>query len=690
MPRHPPRKTPKKNPELMTRAVEEVKRGGKLLVVAKKYGVSRDTLRRRVKNPKSDLNSGNRVSSKDIGECLEVFYSFCRICLSQIFSCEQEIALKKYALRSVAIYFGLTNKALRRLAFDFAVKLKRENAIKKVPPNWREERMASDDWRLGFMSRHPELASRKSQATSIARATSFNRHNVQAFFTNLGDVLHRFNILPENIWNMDESALTTVHKPAAVVAGRGARTVGSMTSAERGVLVTLALCVSAMGVCLPPFYIFPRVKFDKSWLALAGEGANGAANPSGWMKADQFLIFLEHFKRYAHASAERPTLLIMDNHSSHLSIKGLEFCKANGIIVLTLPPHTSHKLQPLDRSVFGPIKKFYNEACRQWMRLPQHAAQPIQMSDIPGLARDAIQSGATSANIQSGFRVAGIHPFNPNIFPEEEFLPADITDRPPVDVNNPADCVEEVEAEMEVDVFANVEIPYTLNDEEPSTSYGRELSDITNIFNDEQLDYSYDSEPRNLMDEELRRSLEELQPLPKAGPRKRSNRGRKTRKTAIATDEVVMESLRVEQQASADKKAKQAAAKVTRAENKVKKAAEKIAKAMEKERKAAEKAAAKESKETASKRVKRGRGRPRKEPVCNNDSDSSESEQDSFCCVCYEVLPRHFTNRKCVKCDGYAHRDCVGKIVIFTCPGCSSEPDDEDSESNDSSSDEQS
>jgi hypothetical protein len=30
--------------------------------------------------------------------------------------------------------------------------------------------------------------------------------------------------------------------------------------------------------------------------------------------------------------------------------------KENGIVMLTLPPHTLHKLQPLDRTVFGPYK----------------------------------------------------------------------------------------------------------------------------------------------------------------------------------------------------------------------------------------------------------------------------------------------------------------------------------------------
>lgn len=59
---------------------------------------------------------------------------------------------------------------------------------------------------------------------------------------------------------MGETALT-------VIAERGIGHLGSMTSAERNVLVTLVIAVSAGGVCMPPFYIFQRVKFHEHSLA---------------------------------------------------------------------------------------------------------------------------------------------------------------------------------------------------------------------------------------------------------------------------------------------------------------------------------------------------------------------------------------------------------------------------------------
>ena len=66
---------------------------------------------------------------------------------------------------------------------------------------------------------------------------------------------------------------------------------------------------------------------------------------------------------YARCTKERPCLLILDNHESHLSIDGLTYAKENGVVMLSLPPHCSHRLQPLNRSVYGPLKKHVNSAC---------------------------------------------------------------------------------------------------------------------------------------------------------------------------------------------------------------------------------------------------------------------------------------------------------------------------------------
>ena len=56
--------------------------------------------------------------------------------------------------------------------------------------------------------------------------------------------------------------------------------------------------------------------------------------------------------------ANRQTqILICDRHESHISADFLAYYIHNNIILMLLPPHTSHLTQPLDVAVFNPLKK---------------------------------------------------------------------------------------------------------------------------------------------------------------------------------------------------------------------------------------------------------------------------------------------------------------------------------------------
>ena len=87
--------------------------------------------------------------------------------------------------------------------------------------------------------------------------------------------------------------------------------------------------------------------------------------------------------------------------------------------MLSFPPHCSHKLQPLDRSVYGPLKCYYNTACDDWV---VSNPRPMTIYDIAAVVRKAYAQAFTLSNISAGFAVAGIEPFNPNIFSDNEFL----------------------------------------------------------------------------------------------------------------------------------------------------------------------------------------------------------------------------------------------------------------------------
>lgn len=127
-------------------------------------------------------------------------------------------------------------------------------------------------------------------------------------------------------------------------------------------------------------------------------------------------------------TVDQPALMILDNHDSHLSLEALDFAKANGIVMVTIPPHCSHKVQPLDCAVFGPFKRHYNTAVKSWML--DNPGKPLTIYNIPQLVASAFPNAMTISNILSGFRVTGIYPHDPNVHSKEDFAPSLVTDRP--------------------------------------------------------------------------------------------------------------------------------------------------------------------------------------------------------------------------------------------------------------------
>ncbi|CAH2017117.1 unnamed protein product [Acanthoscelides obtectus] len=93
-----------------------------------------------------------------------------------VFTKEEEKSLCEYVLTCSDANFGLSTKEARKLAYKLAVAYD-----EKCPSSWMQTKMAGDVWLRLFMKRHEVLSLRLPQATSIARATSFNRTNVELF-----------------------------------------------------------------------------------------------------------------------------------------------------------------------------------------------------------------------------------------------------------------------------------------------------------------------------------------------------------------------------------------------------------------------------------------------------------------------------------------------------------------------------
>ncbi|XP_026736810.1 uncharacterized protein LOC113500286 [Trichoplusia ni] len=461
----------------------------------------------------------------------------------------QESSLADYLKTSAKMCHGLTTKQVRELAYQYAVRLE----LSSTPSSWNENNMASLDWLKGFLKRNDSLSVRKPENTSLARTTSFNRHNVQNFFCNLEKCYLKHEFPANMIWNLDETGCTTVTNTPKIVAQAGAKRVGQISSTERGSLVTMLAFANAAGGSIPPVFIFPRVRFKEHMLESGPTGALGLANLSGCITEECFLKALKHFVGFVKPTAESPALIVLDNHNTHITINVVLYARTNNLIILTFPPHCSHRLQPLDLTVFGPFKARYRASMNDWMT--SNPGETVTIYNVAQFARDAFYAAFSMNNITSGFKNSGIWPINKNIFTDEDFLPAFVTDRPEP-LPNSTDCDENSSNEEELQ-----HVPYPI---EPNLDFNKRivspsiLDDTQTAFcfeNEPQLEVFYTGEPQpepsNLNTLQAERcnteqsnakasnfsnppiTPETIRPYPKAPPRKSIGRQRKGKTTII-------------------------------------------------------------------------------------------------------------------------------------------------------------
>ena len=277
------------------------------------------------------------------------------------------------------------------------------------------------------MQRNQELSLRTPEPTSVARACGFNKIQVEIFFENLKKVLEKHHITMDNIYNVDETGIqTSAKKPPKVISVRGKKQVGAISSSERGNLITSLFCCSATGKFIPPTLVFPRKKKNPRYLEGTPPGTLMLVTDNGWINSEAFLEWFKFFVASVRPTSEHKCLLILDNHVSHRSLKVLEFASENHVVILSVPPHSTHKLQPLDVAVYGPFGKYFERALDKWQKA--HPAQRVTFFDVGSIFTEAYLNSATPNNAISGFKKTGIANCDITVFTDLDFAPSLVTD----------------------------------------------------------------------------------------------------------------------------------------------------------------------------------------------------------------------------------------------------------------------
>ena len=129
----------------------------------------------------------------------------------------------------------------------------------------------------------------------------------------------------------------------------------------------------------------------------------------GWITSKLFEGWLvEHFLE--HAVSRRPLLLLLDGHSTHYQPDVIRLARENGVIMLCLPPHTTHETQPLDCGVFAPLKAHWTTVCHDFFH--KNPGKVITKFNLISLFSKAWFQALTSANLIARFKTCGVYPPN--------------------------------------------------------------------------------------------------------------------------------------------------------------------------------------------------------------------------------------------------------------------------------------
>ena len=166
-------------------------------------------------------------------------------------------------------------------------------------------------------------------------------------------------------------------------------------------------------MALPPAVIFKGKSVQQQWFSTETEGLDNwifTATEKGWTSQSVAVEWLEKIfiPRTKPQDPTQARLLVLDGHDSHTTDDFMWNCFNNNIYLVFLPPHTSHVLQPLDLSVFSPLKHTYRKHLNNinsWAESTVVGKQ-LMIKCILKARKEAI----TAYNIKAGWKAGGLWP----------------------------------------------------------------------------------------------------------------------------------------------------------------------------------------------------------------------------------------------------------------------------------------
>ena len=360
-------------------AIQAVQEGATQREASIKWGIPRSTLQDRLNG------STTKAASKEAYQRL---------------SKQQENHLRDWVLAQGALGLPPTHKQLKEFATRILVA---SNDLRPLGKHWI----------TSFLARNPGIRTVRGKPIDSIRTNGATTKIIKDFFCLLDLPLIKA-IPPQNRYNMDETGILEGRGSNGLVLGSSKRR--SIIKKQPGTRcwTTIIECISATGQALSPLVIFKGQTVQQQWFPDEMEFLADwrfTATPKGWTNDSTALEWLQQiFIPQTRARSKDKVLLIVDGHGSHTTDNFMYECFKNDIYLLFLPPHTSHVLQPLDISIFSPIKTAYRSAIDTYP--DAFDSSPAGKITFLCCYHKARLASLTNKNIRNGFVGSGLWPVN--------------------------------------------------------------------------------------------------------------------------------------------------------------------------------------------------------------------------------------------------------------------------------------
>ena len=213
------------------------------------------------------------------------------------------------------------------------------------------------------------------------------------------------DIPPEKVFNFDETNFTDDPGMKKCFVLRGARRV-EMIREHSKTAISVMWCGSASGDMIPPMVVYKAQHVYEGWTTGGPHGTVYDCTPSGWFDGRTFTRWFLLAFLPAVQQLEGRKVLLGDNLASHFTPEVIRAARQNDIYFCALPPNATHLMQPLDVSVFGPMKRQWRNILAEW-RTETRKKGCFPKEIFPSLMqRLTVAMEPTLAdNLKSGFRL---------------------------------------------------------------------------------------------------------------------------------------------------------------------------------------------------------------------------------------------------------------------------------------------